>query len=143
MQEDLSVSQQRRCFQIKNLIIDVERVGDLAEDLAEAAQRKVAQQVAFSPQALQDLDRLCQHAHFTYTRALQSVRDDDRALAQQACDLEDEFDALYLEARQGHIQRLSAGMCKSEADVLFVESLRNLERISDHADNLGVSVSRN
>jgi len=27
--------------------------------------------------------------------------------------------------------------------VLFVESLRNLERVSDHADNLGVSVSRN
>jgi len=27
--------------------------------------------------------------------------------------------------------------------VLFIEWLRNLERISDHADNLGVSVSRN
>ncbi|HUV88080.1 MAG TPA: Na/Pi cotransporter family protein [Anaerolineae bacterium] len=143
MQEDLSASQQRRCFQIKNLIIDVERVGDLAEDLAEAAQRKTAQRVTFSPQALQDLDRLCQHAHSTYTCALQSVRDGDRVLAQQACDLEDEFDALYLEARQRHIQRLGAGMCKPEADVLFVESLRNLERVSDHADNLGVSVSRN
>jgi phosphate:Na+ symporter len=143
MQEDLSVSQQRRCFQIKNLLIDVERVGDLAEDLAEAAQRKVAQRVAFSPQAIQDLDHLCQHAHSTYTCALQSVRDGDRALARQACDLEDEFDALYLEARQRHIERLGAGMCKPEADVLFVESLRNLERVSDHADNLGVSVSRN
>jgi phosphate:Na+ symporter len=143
MQEDLSVPQQRRCFQIKNLLIDVERVGDLAEDLAEAAQRKVAQRVAFSLQAIQDLDRLCQHAHSTYTCALRSVRDGDRALAERACDLEDEFDALYLEARQRHIQRLGAGMCKPEADVLFVESLRNLERISDHADNLGVSVSRN
>jgi len=143
MQEDLSVPQQRRCFQIKNLLIDVERVGDLAEDLAEAAQRKVAQCVAFSPQAIQDLDRLCQHAHYTYTCALQSVRDGDRALAQRACDLEDEFDALYLEARQRHIQRLETRICQPEADVLFVESLRNLERISDHADNLGVSVSRN
>ena len=143
MQEDLSVPQQRRCFQIKNLIIDVERVGDLAEDLAEAAQRKAAQRVAFSPQAVQDLDRLCQHAHRTYTCALQSVRDGDRALAQRACDLEDEFDDLYTEARQAHIERLDAGICKPEADVLFVESLRNLERIGDHADNLGVSVNRN
>jgi phosphate:Na+ symporter len=50
---------------------------------------------------------------------------------------------MYLEARQGHIQRLEEGVCQPEADVVFVEWLRNLERISDHADNLGVSVSRN
>jgi len=41
MRENLSVSQQRRCFQLKNLLTDIERVGDLAEDLAEAAQKKV------------------------------------------------------------------------------------------------------
>jgi hypothetical protein len=34
-------------------------------------------------------------------------------------------------------------VCQPEADVIFIESLRNLERISDHADNLGISVMRN
>jgi hypothetical protein len=37
---------------------------------------------------------------------------------------------------------LEAGVCHPEADVIFTETLRNLERISDHADNLGVSVAR-
>ncbi len=37
--ENLSSSQQRHCFQMKNLITDIERVGDLTEDLAEAAQK--------------------------------------------------------------------------------------------------------
>ena len=64
-------------------------------------------------------------------------------MARRACRLEDEFDQLYLEARQGHIDRLAAGICQPEADVIFIESLRNLERISDHADNLGISVMRN
>jgi len=27
-------------------------------------------------------------------------------------------------------------VCQPETDIIFIESLRNLERISDHADNL-------
>ena len=143
LQRNLSVRQQRHCFQIKNLVTDIERVGDLTENLAEAAQKRVQHQVNFSLQAIEDIDRLCQHAHRTYTCALDALRDRDRVMAKRACDLEGAFDEMYLEARQGHIQRLEEGVCQPEADVVFVEWLRNLERISDHADNLGVSVSRN
>jgi phosphate:Na+ symporter len=143
LQQNLSVRQQRHCFQIKNLVTDIERVGDLTENLAESAQRRVQHQVNFSLQAIADIDRLCQHAHRTYTCALDALRDRDRVMAKRACDLEEAFDEMYLEARQGHIQRLEEGVCQPEADVVFVEWLRNLERISDHADNLGVSVSRN
>ena len=143
MRENLSVSQQRHCFQLKNLLTDVERVGDLAEDLAEAAQKRMDDQVTFSPEAVQELDRLCQHAHRTYSLALRALQTRDRALAQRACRMEDEFDHLYIDARQGHIERLDLGTCHPEADVIFTETLRNLERISDHADNLGISVMRN
>jgi len=142
MQGNLSVGQQRRCFQLKSLITDIERVGDLAENLAQAAQKRLAHGVVFSPQAMEELDQLCQHAHRTYAFSLRAVQYVDQTLARRACRLEDEFDKLYLEARQAHIDRLSAGICQPEADVLFVESLRNLERISDHADNLGISVMR-
>ncbi|MEE8567519.1 MAG: Na/Pi cotransporter family protein [Anaerolineales bacterium] len=143
MRENLSVSQQRRCFQLKNVITDIERVGDLAEDLAEAAQTRANNKTEFSPAAMQDLDRLCRHAYDTYSLALRALQTGDHALAQRACRMEDEFDHLYLEARQGHIERLEAGICHPEADVIFTETLRNLERISDHADNIGISAMRN
>jgi phosphate:Na+ symporter len=142
MRENLSVKQQRRCFQLRNLLTDIERGGDLAEDLAEAAQKRFNGPIAFSSAAIHDLDRLCRHASRTYSLALRALQAGDRALAQQACRLEDEFDHLYIEARQGHIERLEAGICHPEADVIFTETLRNLERIGDHADNLGVSTMR-
>jgi phosphate:Na+ symporter len=142
MREKLSANQQKRCFQLKNLITDVERVGDLAEDLAEAAQKRANNSTKFSTEAMTDLDRLCQHAHDTFCSALQALETSDRALALKACLMEDEFDHLYIEARQGHIERLEAGICHPEADVIFTETLRNLERISDHADNLGISTLR-
>lgn len=143
LQSNLSVGQQRRCFQVKNLLTDIERIGDLTEDLAEAAQQRMAGKVEFSPPAMEDLDRLGRHAYSTYACALEALRTQDRAMALQACALEETFDDLYLKARQGHIRRMAEGICQPEADVIFVESLRNLERISDHADNLGVSVCRN
>lgn len=142
MRENLSEGQQRHCFQLKNLLTDIERVGDLAEDLAEAAQSKVNDRTGFSPAAMQDLDRLCRHAYDTYSLALRALQTGDRALAQRACRMEDEFDHLYIEARRGHVKRLEAGTCHPEADVIFTETLRNLERISDHADNLGISTVR-
>ncbi len=142
MQENLSTSQQKRCFQLKNLITDIERVGDLAEDLAEAAQKRVDVKTEFSSGATKDLDRLCRHAYNTYSLALQALQTGDRVLAQRVCRMEDEFDHLYIEARQGHIERLETQICPPEADIIFTETLRNLERISDHADNLGISIMR-
>ena len=142
MQENLSVDQQKRCFQLKNLLTDVERVGDLTEDLAQAAQARLEHQVVFSDQATQDLDGLCQHVRETLSLAVQALHDGDKEMARRACDLEEEFDQLYQHSRQGHIDRLADGTCHPEADVIFTEALRNLERICDHADNLGVSVMR-
>jgi phosphate:Na+ symporter len=142
MQGDLSVGQQNRCFQIKNLLIDIERVGDLSEDIAQFALERLQNDVVFSPQAIQDLEKLYQHVHNTYSLSIQAFRDGDTTLARKVCRLEHDFDHLYSQTRQLHIERLEAGICSPEANVIFTEMLRNLERISDHADNLGVSVQR-
>ena len=123
-------------------LTDIERIGDLTEDMAEAAQKRIEDQIPFSKWALADIQRLSQHVHTTYTCALNGLRDRDYEMARHACEMEEEFDHLYHIAREDHIQRLEDGICQAEAEVIFVELLRNLERISDHADNLGVSVSR-
>jgi len=143
MRSDLSHEQQRRSFQIKNLLVDVERVGDMAEDIAQFAQDRTLNDTPFSDEAIKEFDRLWHYAHHTYTMALQAFHEKDRELAERVCEVESEFDSMYLKARQDHICRLETGLCHPQADIIFTESLRLLERISDHADNLGVSVMRN
>jgi phosphate:Na+ symporter len=142
MDEDLSLVQQKRCFQLKNLLTDIERVGDMAEDIAQYALERIENDVPFSAQANQELELLWTNAHRIYRMSLQAFKDTDRLLAQEVCHQESDFDRLYWHTRQMHIQRLEAGLCHPEADVIYTETLRNLERISDHADNLGVSVAR-
>jgi phosphate:Na+ symporter len=143
LQTNLSDEQQRRCLQVKTLIADIERIGDVTENLAQAAQQRVEHRIVFSTAAEEELDRLCRHTQRTYGCALDSLRGQDQVMGEEACLLESEFDGLYLAARQGHIERLERGVCQPEADVLFVESLRYLERSCDHADNVGVSFQRN
>lgn len=142
MREDLSAGQQKRCFQLKNLLIDIERVGDMAEDLSQYALERIENQVPFSLSATQELAQLSTHVHQTYHQALDAFKASDHEQALQVCRKEAEFDHLYWQTRQKHIERLNEGLCNPEADVIFTETLRILERISDHADNLGVSVSR-
>jgi phosphate:Na+ symporter len=140
--EDLSLAQQKRCFQLKNLSIDIERVGDMAEDLAQYAQERFENQVSFTSPAIEDLENLWNHAHRTYMIALHAFSTSNTEEAKEVCRLESEFDRLYWHTRQAHIHRIEDGVCQPEADVIFTETLRILERISDHADNLGVSVMR-
>ena len=142
IQEDLSITQQKRCFQIKNLLIDIERVADMAEDIAQYALERSKNDVTFSSQAVQELEQLWRHTLCTFSSSVQAFQGDDKALAKHVCEMESEFDKLYWQTRQRHIERLEAGICNPEANVIFTEVLRTLERISDHADNLGVSVMR-
>jgi phosphate:Na+ symporter len=142
LREDLSRIQQKRAFQIKSLLVDIERVGDLAEDIAQYAEERQDHQVPFSSLAICELDTVWKQAHHIYLLSLQSFINGDKELAERVCLLESEFDQLYWKTRQAHIDRLESGLCHPEADVIYTETLRALERISDHADNLGVSVSR-
>jgi len=143
MEGDLSYFQQRRTFQVKSLLVDLERVGDMAEDIAQYAQDRAMTEIPFSEEATKEFEMLWRHVHNTYNQSLIAFRDNDRSLAEKVCEVESEFDTMYLEARQRHIQRLEEGTCRARADVIFTETLRLLERISDHADNLAVSVIRN
>ena len=38
--------------------------------------------------------------------------------------------------KETHIERLSAGQCDPAAGIVFIEIVDNLERISDHAQNM-------
>lgn len=143
MRSDLSRLQQERSFQIKNLLVDVERVGDMAEDIAQFAQDRAMSDIPFTDQAVQDFTTLWNHALSTYRLSLNALQEKDHQLAKKVCDVESEFDTMYLAARQRHIARLESGTCHPLADVIFTETLRLLERISDHADNVGVSILRN
>ena len=142
IQGDLTRRQSQRCFQIKNLLMDVERVADLSEDISQYALERIQDDVPFTPAALQELRQAALQAHEVFALSVRAFAAGDLDLSREACRRENDFDKLYWQYRQNHIDRLAAGSCHPRADVIFTEAMRALERISDHADNIGVSVAR-
>ncbi len=140
MREELSFAQQKRALQIKTLLVDIERVGDMSEDIAQIALEKITEKIPFSIDAKDEFEMLWRHVFSTYQRSIRAFEDSNRELAKGVIQSEEEFDDMYLAARQRHIQRVEAGVCAPRADIIFTELLRTLERISDHADNIGESV---
>lgn len=117
-------------------VSNIERVGDHADNLAELAEEKVANDLYLSDDAYEELRGICNIALKSFEYALKARTTESIDDIQRVEELEKEVDKLKDELRQKHIDRLSQGLCSSENGVVFIDALINLERISDHSLNI-------
>ena len=122
------------------VLTDIERVGDLASNIAEFVVDKLKNGIAFSEAGKEDVSDMFDLVEETWAIAVKSLKTKDKDLAKVAEKMEDDVDDLERKLKERHVQRVSAGTCVPQADQVFIETLRNLERISDHADNIAYDV---
>ena len=135
---NLSIAQEQHLL-VKNLfhaIIDIERVSDHAENIAELAKYKIEHQIIFSEKGTQELNQLWDKVVHCFEEAVKARGTGSRQAIQNVLRIEDEVDDLEEELRNKHIERLSAGLCIPSNGVVFLDILSNLERMSDHANNI-------
>ena len=125
---------------LRHLVTDIERVGDHAVNLAEFALRMEKKDIKFTKYAHKELKALFETVAEHFSTSLKAFRDRDLTLLDQVVKSEDEVDGMEKKFKKKHIQRLRKGLCQPEADPIYVETLRNLERISDHSYNIALSL---
>jgi phosphate transport system protein len=116
---------------------DLERVGDLAINLAEAALRYLAHP---SVNELIDIPRMADIAQTMLRDALDAFVTRDTALAQRVLDADDELDALKTQVFRDLLTYMlqSPQTIEPALDLILVS--RHLERIGDHATNIAEDV---
>ena len=135
---NLSINEKQH-FLVNDLfytISNIERVGDHAENLAELAVSKIEHDIWFSDSAYKELDEICNVVLQSFDNAIKARETENMEFVRNVVKLEDQVDALEEELRERHIIRLSKNECDSETGVIFMDSLVNLERISDHSLNI-------
>ena len=119
---------------------DIERVGDHANNLMELFEKKTKSKLHFSPNAHKELKEVFDKSIRSYEDSINALNKNDKELALEASKLESRIDLLVENFESNHMERLKKNICNPESGVIFVEILRNLERISDHANNIASSV---
>ena len=135
---DITDSDSDYIARVFHAINDIERVGDHAINLAEAAQHNIGDGLKFSDPAREELNQLCGSVVTLLERSMaafdnQSLSDDE---AKELSDLEEHIDDLTLECQDSHIFRLNRKECNTEAGMLYLNTITDFERVGDHAINI-------
>jgi len=72
----------------------------------------------------------------SFAWAILALEKNDKKIAQKTLNLEIEVNQLDTELQKHHYQRLKEGTCKPQAGPIYLEIVNNLERISDHSENI-------
>lgn len=119
-----------------NVINDMERVGDHAENIAELSLYCIENDVKFTNEAIDELKIMFDKVEKGYNLAIDSFKNNDLNKAKEALALEEEIDAMEKQYRANHIERLNKLLCNPSSGVIFLDLISNLERISDHSSNI-------
>jgi phosphate:Na+ symporter len=133
-------SQSMRLAGLMHAVGDVERIGDVAEQLMDSAREKYDNRVGFSDTAIQELHEVFDLADSILERGIEALRDGSARAADEVYVIHRRLDEATDMLRANHILRLNEGTCVSPAGVIFVESMNSLERVGDLAVNLADAV---
>ena len=115
---------------------DIERIGDHAESIADAAERRISTGVGFSKDAQKELGEMLNMVNTSLRFALEMFVKSTEEHVEDILNLEDAIDEKERELQEKHIERLSANECSPEAGALFSDIVSVLERVADHAVNV-------
>ena len=127
----------REVVAIKMIATDLERVGDLARNIAKSAQRLGRRLDAPIPPILA---RLASSAQSVLRSALDSFSHADSAAARTVLGADDEIDDAQDEVILEELEQIAShpDMASPAVDIIFIA--KNLERVGDHATNIAEDV---
>ena len=136
----LAEKEQLTVTELFHMVSDIERVGDHADNIAELAVNLKDDALEFSDQAKKELQDISSTALNCFETALKAYELRDKNLANQVIPLEAQVDKLEEKLRSRHIKRLIEEKCNPLAGIIFLDMISNVERISDHASNIGLLI---
>ena len=135
---NLSLTEKQH-IKVKNMLYtinDIERVGDHCDNLSELASTKIAKGIVFSEIGTTDLKIMMDTVVESYEAALNARITGDVKFVELETKFEEEVDEMEEQLREKHFARLANNECNATAGAYYFDTISNLERISDHADNI-------
>lgn len=123
-----------------HVVNDIERIGDHAENIADAARSRKEKGTGFSREAQKELGEMLDMVNEVYRYSVDMFATSNEVHMQDILRLEDAIDEKERLLQQRHIERLTRNECTPEAGMIFSDLVSGLERVADHATNIAFAI---
>jgi len=134
--DPLSEEHSKRLFVYAAIVDDIGSIANHTVNILDLSRHRYRMDVDFTQWALSDLNIIGILIDENIADALSLIERRDEEKIRDVTRREDEVDRKVLEARERHLERFHRRICKAEAGPIYVGMLVNLERISDHCQNI-------
>lgn len=124
-----------------HVVNDIERIGDHAENVADAAKQRKEEGISISKEAQKELGDMLEMVNKIIRYAVEMFAKSDETHMQEIVSLEDRVDEKERELQKKHVERLTKGECSPEAGMIFSDIVSGLERVADHATNIAFAIT--
>ncbi|NCB91684.1 MAG: Na/Pi cotransporter family protein [Clostridia bacterium] len=139
-QSELPIDDAMSIGALFHVVNDIERIGDYAQNTADASARMRDSEISFSKNGIRDLSEMLDMVLKILTYSNEMFSYNDRRHMVDILSLENEIDEKERELQERHIERLTQNECTPEAGMIFSDLLSELERVADHATNIAFSI---
>ena len=119
---------------------DIERIGDHAANIADAALKRKEEDVTLSKKAQKELAEMLDMVNSIFGYSVEMFVRGREEHMQDIIRLENEIDEKERELQKAHVSRLTKNKCTPQAGMIFSDVVSGLERVADHATNIAFSI---
>ncbi|MDD6667090.1 MAG: Na/Pi cotransporter family protein [Lachnospiraceae bacterium] len=136
----LSLKDSETVSTILHSISNFERISDHSLNLVETTDDMIKDDSKFSAKAMKELQIYISAVREIVNITVNAFTKNDLEAASSIEPLEEVIDNLNSKAKKHHVKRMQSGECTMGLSVLIEDTYINLERISDHCSNIGVTL---
>lgn len=119
---------------------DIERIGDHAANIADAALKRKDEGVSLSKKAQKELTEMLEMVNSIFGYSVEMFAQGKEDHLQDIIRLENDIDEKERDLQKAHVSRLTKNKCTPEAGMIFSDVVSGLERVADHATNIAFSI---
>lgn len=118
------------------IVNDIERAGDHVKNITQLSEERINMDIHFTGEGKKELNEMYDLTVKVFTLTMSAYRAMSEDMAYDIVEVEKKIDVCEKEFREKHFRRLMSNECEEEQGIIFLDTISNLERIGDHADNI-------
>ena len=135
-QAGLSETDSRTVTGLLHAIMDIERISDIAQNIADIAAIRLDKKIKISKKGAVEIQFMADKIAESFRLLREALKEGKLESAQRVIEIEDEVDRYEMKIKKNHVKRLKKGECSAQASTVFTDVITMCERVADHVANI-------